>query len=413
MKKKVLFVADSMWTGGIAKAMLSVFGLLDPEQYDVTLILVEMSGDMLDRVPSWIKMVELPLRPFDRYALNHKRIQVIKRSLLTWHWFYAAMILWQRLLWYLRGRKYNFYIQQTAEIVKRSDILKIQTEYDFAFAYAGADWATCVVRYLIHAPVTATWIHDESLVSKFSERDVREVFTPFTYRFAVSEQLTKMINGLYGQWGAPFETMPHIIDYDCYRKLAADSPDPAFGNETKLKLLTVARLSYQKGIDYAIKIASWLKKDGYSFCWYVVGGGEKDNCYENELRQMIEELNVGDVFKLLGKRDNPYPYFRDCDIYLQPSRFEAFCLTISEAKAFNKPIVATDFAGARDQIVNGETGLITALNNPKAFYLAVKTLLDDEQLRQRLSANLHDGDPKPPRSASEKWAELLSGPRDL
>ena len=72
---------------------------------------------------------------------------------------------------------------------------------------------------------------------------------------------------------------------------------------------------------------------------------------------------------------------------MQPSRHEGYCLTLAEAKRFNKPIVTTDFVGALEQINNNETGLIVKFDECEIEKSVLK-LIKDEKLRERLCSNL-------------------------
>ena len=103
----------------------------------------------------------------------------------------------------------------------------------------------------------------------------------------------------------------------------------------KNKILTVGRLSDKKGQDLAIQAAELLKNANVDFVWYFVGDGETKNL----LSKMILELHLENNVVLLGGRSNPYPYFENCDIYVQPSRSEGFGISLAEAKLFGKPIM--------------------------------------------------------------------------
>ena len=141
----------------------------------------------------------------------------------------------------------------------------------------------------------------------------------------------------------------------------------------------------------------------FEFRWYVVGEGEK----RESLQRQIEEAGIGDRVVLLGQKLNPYPFFRQCDIYVQPSRWEAFCLTVAEAKVFCKPMVVTDFVGAREQIQDGETGLIVPLGDYEAFHRALGLLLGDANLRHQLSSALAVGNVDSTQKALENWQRML------
>ena len=102
---------------------------------------------------------------------------------------------------------------------------------------------------------------------------------------------------------------------------------------------------------------------------------------------MIKKNNLEEHFILLGTKNNPYPYIKQCDIYVQPSRHEGYCITLAEARAFNKPIITTDFVGAREQIENGHDGLITKFDETE-IYNAIKKLISNNTLCDKFRNNL-------------------------
>ena len=84
---------------------------------------------------------------------------------------------------------------------------------------------------------------------------------------------------------------------------------------------------------------------------------------------------------------NPYPFMNECDIYVQTSRHEGYCITLAEARCFNKPIVTTNFTGSSEQIKNYKTGLIVNFDIDE-IYSAIKELLDDNSLMAGIKDNL-------------------------
>ena len=77
---------------------------------------------------------------------------------------------------------------------------------------------------------------------------------------------------------------------------------------------------------------------------------------------MIDSLNIQNSFKLLGKKENPYPYIKACDFYIQPSRYEGKSIAVREAQIFSKPVVITDFSTAHSQLRDGVDGVIVPMN---------------------------------------------------
>ena len=150
-----------------------------------------------------------------------------------------------------------------------------------------------------------------------------------------------------------------------------------------VRILTVGRLSKEKGQDLTIPVLARLKEDGYNVRWYCIGDGNAREEYE----KLIKDYNVENDYILLGATPNPYPFMKQCNIYVQPSRHEGYCITLAEARCFDNPIVSTNFTGASEQITHDQTGLIVNFDEQQ-MYNAIKQLLDDQKLRNRFRKNL-------------------------
>src|SRR5699024_6629098 len=130
-----------------------------------------------------------------------------------------------------------------------------------------------------------------------------------------------------------------------------------------IKIVTVGRLSEEKGQDIAIQVLSKLRKSGYDIRWYCIGDGNKREEYE----RLIKDYGLENDFILIGPTSNPFPFILKADFYVQPSRHEGFCLTLAEAICLNKSIVTTDFIGAYEQIIDGHNGWIVKFDQ-QALY---------------------------------------------
>lgn len=150
-------------------------------------------------------------------------------------------------------------------------------------------------------------------------------------------------------------------------------------------IVSIGRLDHQKGFDLGIEVIERLCKEGYAIRWYIIGEGNQ----RAELEQKISEtVYAKESIVLLGQQLNPYPYLKMCDIYFQPSRHEGYGIAVAEARAFCKPIVSTNFAGAQEQLINNETGIITECTI-ESMYRGVKLLLDNyNDFQHRFSKNL-------------------------
>ena len=144
-------------------------------------------------------------------------------------------------------------------------------------------------------------------------------------------------------------------------KLAKEGESFQQNDKSKFKILTIGRLSYEKGYDLAIRAGRILVENEIPFVWYICGdGNEKSN-----IEDSIEKNNLSRFFKILGNKSNPYTYLKDCDLYVQPSRLEGFCTTTNEARLLCKPVITTDVSGAQEQFIDNYTGWIIPKENPE------------------------------------------------
>ena len=153
-------------------------------------------------------------------------------------------------------------------------------------------------------------------------------------------------------------------------------PYPANG---KPRLLTVGRYCEAKALHLAIDAAAILAGKGIDFCWYLVGEGN----LRPALEEQICSLGLEDRVILTGMQSNPYPWFANCDLYVQSSVFEGSCTTLTEAMIFNKVVVTTDIEIAFEKVVPGKNGFIC---NKAGAAIAenVERLLTDSGLKEQM-----------------------------
>lgn len=263
------------------------------------------------------------------------------------------------------------------------DYRKIDEDYDLAVAYAGPmDFITYFVSNKIKAKKKVQWIHFDVTKTGFNKDFARINYKKFDKIFTVSKEgknkLLHLIPSLKGMVDIFFNIISSNLIKDMSKK--EKSFDDKFDG---LRILTVGRLSNEKGQDLTIPVLKRLIDEGYNISWYCVGDGhDRDNYIEK-----IKSLNIENNYILLGAKLNPYPYMRDCDIYVQPSRHEGYCITLAEARCFNNPIITTNFTGANEQIRNEKTGLVCDISE-EGIYRALKRLLDDKELFNKIKNNL-------------------------
>ena len=143
--------------------------------------------------------------------------------------------------------------------------------------------------------------------------------------------------------------------------------------EGVINLLSVGRFTHPKNYD---NVPAILKNVPAPVKWYLIGyGGE-----EPLIRQRIAVEGMEGKVIVLGKKENPYPYIKACDIYVQPSRYEGNAVTVREAQMLGKPVVVTNYPTAASQITDGIDGIIVPIDN-KECADGIADFLQDKQLQ--------------------------------
>lgn len=152
-------------------------------------------------------------------------------------------------------------------------------------------------------------------------------------------------------------------------------PPPRSSEDFTIGML--ARHDPAKGIDLAIRVLGEL---GPGYRLVVVGDGPQ----REELEAFVEDLGLGAQVELrpfsIDAR-NLYPTF---DVYLLPSRFEAFPVTVQESMQAGVPVVATDVGSIREAIDDGETGIVVPVGDIDAMAGAIRSLRNDPTRRKAM-----------------------------
>ncbi|MDB8551680.1 glycosyltransferase [Turicibacter sanguinis] len=369
MKKKLLFMMINMNIGGTEKALLSMLSEIDSTEYEVTILMLEEYGGFSHSIPSWIEIKYVKEFP------NFKHILTMPLHLIASDYFKNKK--------YLEGLKYLYFYTVTKlhrnPIVFLNHIFKsfeiIKDEYDVAVAYAGPmDFISYYVLNKIKANKKVQWIHFDITKIGFNISFVKKIYPMFDRIFVVSKEGKEKLCQVVPIIADKVEVFHNIISKEQIL-LQSRLHDGFSDGYDGLRILTVGRLDYIKGQDLCVKTLRLLKEEGYNVKWYCVGDGS----FRSELQILIKNYELEDDFILLGATTNPYPYMAQCDLYVQSSRHEGYCITLAETKVFNKPIISTDFTGAKEQLITYHSAKIV---EAKAcdLYHAITQLIDTKNL---------------------------------
>ncbi|MFC0476122.1 glycosyltransferase [Robertmurraya beringensis] len=368
--KKIAIVTRKLVMGGIERALASKLENLCDLGYDVTLFLMSPGGELENSIPSNIKVEYI-------FGTERSVFEKVLKNVDKGKYYMAAKVLFCSLCSKITKTVFNkeFYLSKVIE--------PNETVYDLAIAYhTPASFPVVYVINNLKANKKIAWIHSDVSVYKNELKPYRKYYQRFDHIFCVSKFGKDKFIGMYPELEQKTSVFYNIIN----RKNIIEKSNfiDGFQDEFQgIRILTVGRLCNQKGQDIIPEIMINLLKEGHEVKWYCIGEGEDRDKIDN----LIKQHNLQNNLILLGNKINPYPYFRECDIYVQPSRHEGYCISLAEARIFNKPIVTTNFVGALEQIKNGHTGIIVEFN-AKKLVLAIQELVEKKNIREKFEINL-------------------------
>jgi glycosyltransferase involved in cell wall biosynthesis len=368
--KKIVIVTRRMIIGGIEKALISMLKSIPKDKYNVTVLVMGTGGELEDEIPDYVRVECL-------YGNENTTIEKIWNCTKNGRYIRAFKIGWYTLLAKMTKNVFN------QELYHSKMIPIIESEYDLAIAFhVPASFPVVFVMENIKAKSKIAWIHAD--VSQFVRelKPYKEYYEKYDKIFCVSEFAMNNFNDLYPNLKEKTSVFYNILDKKQMVKMA--EKDEGFNDQFNgIRILTVGRITKEKGHDIIPGILIKLRAEGISVRWYCIGDGGS----RPELENLIKQYGLEEHLILIGEKRNPYTYIRQCDIYVQPSRHEGYCISLAEARAFNKPIVTTDFVGAREQIENEQNGLIVNFDE-KEMFTAVKTLISNQNLCAKFAKNL-------------------------
>ena len=344
MKKKIVFVAEALWIGGIETALVNLLNCMDYEKYDVTCLVLRGSLELVERITPRCRLIVADRGRTVTFTevYKHNRLYHLTEESENPSRLHRAMMWSVPAIRWVENRLYIRYIRE-----------QMKDEY----------FDTCVIYSDRTAEIAVRAVKADKYLLFYHHGAMRKVWhDEIGYRkadkiIAVSGAVEQKLRTFRPKYADKMMTIHNLTDVEGIRAKSLE-PIPEVFPADKFNIVSCGRVSREKGMDLAVEAAAELVAMGYDdIHWWIVGGGPA----ENEVREKITQLHMEDHVTMLGMKDNPYPYIRKADLYVQPSRFESYGLTIAEAMVLGKQIVSTDTDGARELIRNGENGTLCAV----------------------------------------------------
>lgn len=337
MKKKILFLIDSLTGGGAEKVLVNLVNNMDTNEFDITVETMFFDGVNA-------QFLKPEINYFCKNAPHfHGISHVLKR-------------IPDKLL-------YKYFIGNA--------------KYDILVAFMHGASAKVISGCPDKKIKKYAWIHTNEMehgtIWKFypSVGETVESYNRFDNVIAVSETVKESFNK-YANLGDKVIVRYNVND-TC--KIKEMSREPFERNNETFYITTFGRLAGEKRFDRLINIGKRLKDEGLNFEIHIFGKGEE----ESKLRALLDEKGAGDRVFLDGFTDNPYKVLVRSDLFVCSSAAEGLSTAMSEAVILGIPVITTDVSGAKEVLGdNNEYGIVTE-NNEDALYDAIRKMISEKE----------------------------------
>lgn len=370
MKKKIIFVTKALWIGGIETALVNLLNHFDYDKYDITLLVVHAELNLLDQINPNCRVLIIDREKTYSFEKDYKFAKLYHLTEETQH----PSVLHRAFMWvtplikWLENGLYIHYVRT-----------QMKSEH----------FDTCVIYSDVVAETAIHAIGAEQYLMYYHHGAMRHVYhDSIAYKkcnriIAVSENQANELKRYVPEAAEKITVIHNLTDVKGIREKAKEQTEEWF-NPQKFQIVSVGRVSYEKGMDIAVRVCAKLVEDGFrNICWWIVGDGP----VMQEIRKMIAELGMESYMKLVGMKENPYPYIRQASLYVQPSRFEGYPMTILEALVIGQPVISTYNNGAKEILQDRKTGLLCSVDILQIVRL-VKLTMQKENILNELKENI-------------------------
>ena len=377
MKKKILFVSHALELGGAERSLIGLLDAIDPQQYDVDLFLLRHKGELMGAIPKHVHL--LPQVPAYTVLARPMKETLLEGHILLTGARFAGKLAARRVA-RKNGHTDSGVALEYSHKFTCSWMPKIQPdkEYDLAISFLTPHY---FVAKKVNAKKKIAWIHTDYSKVQVDIPSETAMWGAYDHIASISNAVTDSFIKVFPSLKEKVVLIQNILPERLVRQQAnVFSAEAEMPEDGSIRLLSIGRFCTAKNFDNVPDICAKLLYMGLDVKWYIVGfGGD-----EALIRQKIADSHMEAHVILLGKKENPYPYIKACDLYVQPSRYEGNCVTVREAQLLGKPVVITRYATSASQLEDGADGVIVPMDNAGCA-AGIADLLRDPARMERLS----------------------------
>lgn len=372
-----------MELGGVETSLIGLLGALDPARVDIDLFVYSHTGAMMHYIPNYVNLLD----EIESYSMFERpMVELLRKGQIK--------VLLGRIISKIKHRIFlrnNPGLENDASISQflgdcvtpALPPINRECKYDLCISYMNPH---NIGLEKVNAAKRMAWIHTDYSKIDIDIKAELPVWGGFDYITAISPEVKRSFADVFPSLTSKIIEIENVLPVDMIRTRAEES-DVTSEFTGEINLLSIGRFCTAKNYDNVPDICRRIRETGLNIKWYIIGFGGQ----EELIRNKIKDAKMEEFVILLGKKDNPYPYIKACDIYVQPSRYEGKSITVREAQTLGKPVVITAYPTAVSQIRNGIDGVIVPLDN-EGCARDLTNFIKNKDLQKTLSTycSVHD-----------------------
>ena len=377
---KILIVSYNMKIGGIQKALLNLLEKLSFDNYDITLRLFDKRGELLSSIPENIEVEDCG---FFIGSLSASKQDLIEDKLYFRLFTKAIFVALSKFINVSSIYKYLFKSKMDSK------------SYDVAISYSQDNYKAVFskgcnqyVGERIISNCKIAFLHSDIIMEGGDYDDMKKKYSAFDWIVNVSMSGKRNFDSIFPEFCERSKVVYNLFNSEDI--LEAGSKYTIKPEEARLVFVTVSRLSYLKGIDRIKEITRDLKKANIeNYIWYVVGEGEGD-FQSDKLNRWCERNDLSNNLIFVGSKNNPYPYIKNADAFIFPTRTEAFPMVTIESLILGTPVITCSYSSAHEQIIDNIQGIIIENETSELFRVIKEILLNRNSTIKYMRKNLEE-----------------------
>lgn len=381
-KKSILICSHAMEIGGAERSLLDLLYTFDYEKYDVDLFLYRHSGEWLKDIPKKVNLLPESAKYSSLLVPMTELIGNKQFGLLVGRFAGRSLAkIYSKSQSFTRsavGIEYSH--KYTKSLLPKINPGK---KYDLAISFLTPHY---FVTEKVNADKKIAWIHTDYSTVEVNIESELKMWSRYDNIVSISSDCTKSFLKKFPSLSGKIIEIENILSAELIKYKSSKFISDEINGEG-FNLLSIGRFSDAKNFDNVPEICKKIIEKGLNVKWYLIGyGGD-----EQLIKDKIDEFDMQNNVIILGKKENPYPYIKACDAYIQPSRYEGKSVAVREAQILEKPVIITNYATAQSQLKDGYDGVIVPMDNDGCAD-GIYNVLTDKKLMQQLSFNCSQND---------------------